>query len=83
MHRVNTAAAFIKGNMPLGKPDSLSDQDAWDVAAFVDSHERPQDPRFNGNVAKTAKKYHQHMGYYGKKVHGRVLGKHPAEPKHH
>jgi thiosulfate dehydrogenase len=83
MHRVNSAAAFIKANMPLGKPDSLSDQDAWDVAAFVDSHERPQDPRFKGSVAKTAKKYHQHMGYYGKKVHGRVLGKHPAESKHH
>ncbi len=45
MHRVETAAAFIKANMPLGKPGSLSAQEAWDVAAFVNSHERPSDPR--------------------------------------
>lgn len=74
MHRVNTAAAFIKANMPLGKADSLTVQQAWDVAAFVDSHERPQDPRFNGSVQATAKKYHKHEGYYGKSVDGHVLG---------
>lgn len=45
MHRVETAAAFIKHNMPLGRGGSLSDQDAWDVAAFVNSHPRPPDPR--------------------------------------
>jgi len=45
MHRVNTAAAFIKANMPLGQANSLSDQQAWDVAAFMDSRERPPDPR--------------------------------------
>lgn len=32
MHRVNTAAAFIRANMPFGKGGSLSVQDAWDVA---------------------------------------------------
>lgn len=48
MHRVNTAANFIKANMPLSKSYSLSDQDAWDVAAFVNSHERPQDPSHGG-----------------------------------
>ena len=45
MHRVETAAAFIRANMPLGKPGSLSVQEAWDVAQFVNSHERPRDPR--------------------------------------
>jgi hypothetical protein len=32
-------------NMPLSKGKSLSDQQAWDVAAYVDSHSRPRDPR--------------------------------------
>ena len=45
MHSVKNAAAFIKANMPLGKGGSLSLQDAWDAAQFVDSHERPPDPR--------------------------------------
>lgn len=45
MHRVNTAAGFIKANMPLGKPYSLTDQEAWDVAAYVTSKDRPIDPR--------------------------------------
>lgn len=45
MHRVNTAAAFIKANMPLGQGNSLTDQQAWDVAAFMNSRPRPADPR--------------------------------------
>ncbi|MES2366702.1 MAG: c-type cytochrome [Pseudomonadota bacterium] len=45
MHKVKNAAAFIKANMPLGKGNSLSIQEAWDVAQFVDSHDRPPDPR--------------------------------------
>lgn len=74
MHRVNTAAGFIKANMPLGKPSSLTDQEAWDVAAFMNSHERPKDPRFNGNMAETASTYHKHQCFYGKKVDGALLG---------
>ncbi|HET6725675.1 MAG TPA: c-type cytochrome [Gammaproteobacteria bacterium] len=65
MHRIPTAAAFIKANMPYGIGGSLTDQQAWDVAAFVDHHPRPQDPRFTGDVAETKAKYHQHMDYYG------------------
>ncbi|HET8551032.1 MAG TPA: c-type cytochrome [Gammaproteobacteria bacterium] len=65
MHRIPTAAAFIKANMPYGIGGSLTDQQAWDVAAFVDHHPRPQDPRFTGSVEQTKHKYHQHMGYYG------------------
>lgn len=77
MHKVSTAAAFIKFNMPLGNAGSLSLQQAWDVAAYMDSHPRPQDPRFNGNLTETVKRFHHHrkIDYYGKKIDGWVLGK--------
>jgi len=80
MHRVNTAAAFIKYNMPLGKADpvakhaALSDQEAWDVAAFINSHERPQDPRFEGSIAATADNWHSHECLYNSEVRGHKLG---------
>jgi len=41
MHRVLTAARFIKARMPLGKPD-LDDDEAFDVAAFINSQPRPE-----------------------------------------
>ncbi|MGA9855635.1 MAG: c-type cytochrome [Gammaproteobacteria bacterium] len=74
LERVSTAAGFIKANMPYGAGGTLSDQDAWDLAAFVDSHTRPQDPRFTGNVEETRKKYHAHGSYYGQMVDGHLLG---------
>lgn len=76
MHRVNTAAGFIYANMPLGLPYSLSAQDAWDVAAYINSHERPPDPRQPGalSVADAAEQFHDHMGYYGREVRGAVIG---------
>ncbi|MHB1564247.1 MAG: c-type cytochrome [Leptospirillum sp.] len=43
-YNVGKLAGFIKMNMPLSKGDSLSDQDAWDVAAYVDSQPRPEKP---------------------------------------
>lgn len=78
MHRINTAAAFIKENMPLGKGGTLSEEDAWHVAAFMNSHERPQDPRLvDGSVEKTRDKYHANDGVnlYGETVNGQILGK--------
>ncbi|NCO70748.1 MULTISPECIES: c-type cytochrome [Shewanella] len=75
MHRVNTAADFIYENMPLGKSVPLTVQQAWDVAAYVNSFDRPQDPRFDGDVSKTQATYHQHQGYYGQSVAGKpILG---------
>ncbi len=77
MHRINTAAAFIKESMPLGKGGSLSDEDAWHVAAYMNSHERPQDPRLvEGSVEKTRVRYHANDGVnlYGREVDGVVLG---------
>jgi thiosulfate dehydrogenase len=40
MHGIATAARFIKAKMPLGRPD-LDDDQAFDVAAFIDSKPRP------------------------------------------
>lgn len=74
MHRINTAAAFIKANMPLGLVGKLTDQEAWDVALYFNSHDRPPDPRFTGSLEETRKKYHDHNCEYGHKVEGRVLG---------
>ncbi|HEY6095605.1 MAG TPA: c-type cytochrome [Gallionellaceae bacterium] len=74
MHRINTAAAFIKANMPLSRGHTLTDQEAWDVATFVLSHERPQDPRFKGDVAQTKKEFHDENCKYGETVDGKVLG---------
>lgn len=41
MARVTVAAAFIKSNMPRSWGWSLSDDDAYDVAAYVNSQPRP------------------------------------------
>jgi thiosulfate dehydrogenase len=41
MHRVLTAARFIKAKMPLGQAD-LTDDQAFDVAAYINSQPRPQ-----------------------------------------
>lgn len=66
MHRIDTAAGFIKANMPYGRGGSLSDQEAWDVALFMDSHDRPQDPRFQGSVAQTRDAHHDEDCLYGR-----------------
>ena len=61
--------------MPLGKGGTLGEQEAWDVAAFMNSHERPQDQRFTKSVAKTRKKYQDtDDSLYGKAVNGHVIG---------
>ncbi|MGE3889287.1 MAG: c-type cytochrome [Vicinamibacterales bacterium] len=41
MHRVLTASRFIKARMPLGEP-TLTDDEAFDVAAFINDQPRPQ-----------------------------------------
>ncbi|MFH1813012.1 MAG: c-type cytochrome [Pseudomonadota bacterium] len=75
MGRISNAAAFVKANMPLGLPDSLTDQQAWDVALYMNSHERPQDPRYTGDVPGTRHEFHNtDDSMYGREVAGRVLG---------
>jgi thiosulfate dehydrogenase len=44
MARVSVAAAFIKSNMPRSWGWSLSDDDAYDVAAFINAQPRPDFP---------------------------------------
>lgn len=41
MSRLRTAAGFIRYNMPFDRPGSLTDQQAFDVAAYVTSRPRP------------------------------------------
>ena len=76
MHQVDMAAAFIKSNMPYGAGNTLSEQDAWDVAAYVNSRPRPQDPRFAESIEKTREKFHANheFDFYGREVDGLLLG---------
>ena len=75
MQELDIAAAFIKANMPFSLGGTLDDQDAWDVAYYMDAHERPQDPRFTGDVAQTRKRYHDsEWSLYGKEINGHLLG---------
>lgn len=41
MARLDTAAAFVKWNMPFGQGGTLSDQEAYDVAAYFSQQVRP------------------------------------------
>lgn len=75
MGSFENAADFIRANMPLGQAESLSVQEAWDVAIFMDSQERPQDPRFTGSVAATRQRFHNNAdSAYGTVVNGHLLG---------
>lgn len=81
MIRLFTAAGFIKNNMPLGQPNSLSDKEAWDIAYYLNSQERTQDPRYTGDVAETLEKFgptfHKHSMYGQKRQSdGLLLGNH-------
>jgi thiosulfate dehydrogenase len=44
MGREERAASFIRHFMPLSNPGSLTDQQAYDVAAYVDAQARPDTP---------------------------------------
>ncbi len=76
MHQVDMAAAFIKSNMPYGAGNTLGDQDAWDVAAYMNSRPRPEDPRFVESTEKTREKFHANpeFDFYGREIDGVLLG---------
>ena len=75
MTSIASAAAFIHANMPFGLGGTLTAQQSWDVAQFIDSQVRPQDPRFNGDVAATRKLYdNSASSMYGMMVNGVLLG---------
>lgn len=75
MAQIDIAAAFIRTNMPRGRPGSLTEQQVWDVAAYIDSRERPRDPRQTGTVVAAARQHHAgEDSFYGKTVAGHLLG---------
>jgi len=76
MHDVDKAAAFVYRNMPHGAAGALSEQEAWDVAAWIDSQPRPQDPRFTESVERTRELFHGNRQYdfYGDTFDGLTLG---------
>lgn len=75
MGSIKNAAEFIHANMPLGMGGTLTPQQSWDVATYIDSQVRPQDPRFTGDVAETRAKFHDNPNsMYGRTVNGAVLG---------
>jgi thiosulfate dehydrogenase len=59
MHRLIVSASFIRANMPLGTTHEapvLSVEDAWDVAAFVNSQPRPAKSGLDRDYPDRAKK---------------------------
>jgi thiosulfate dehydrogenase len=44
MYKTKTLAGFVKKNMPVGD-ETLTDQEALDVAAYINFQFRPYDPR--------------------------------------
>ncbi len=44
MTRLERAASFIRHNMPQTAPGTLSDQEAFDLSAYINSHPRPDSP---------------------------------------
>ena len=75
MATIDKAAAFIHANMPLGQEGSLTVQQAWDVATFIDSQIRPQDPRYAESPQATRQRHHDSpFSRYGTVVAGRLLG---------
>jgi len=81
MARIDKAAAFIRANMPQGSEGSLTVQEAWDVAHYIDGKTRPQDPRFTTSAGAT-RALHQDTPFsrYGTVVGGVLLGDPPNTP---
>lgn len=44
MARLSVAAAFVRAKMPLGNAGTLTDQDAYDIAAYFTARPRPDFP---------------------------------------
>jgi len=81
MAQLGDAAAVIRANMRFWRGGLLSEQQAWDVAMYIDSQERPQDPRFTGSVAEPRARFHGDSdSMYGSVVNGHVLGSNSDPP---
>ena len=59
MHRLIASASFVHANMPVGttyKGPALSEDDAWDVAAYINAQPRPVRPRLDLDYPNRARK---------------------------
>jgi thiosulfate dehydrogenase len=59
MHRLITSANYIRANMPFGttyRAPVLSVEDAWDVAAYINSQPRPSRPHLDLDYPDRSKK---------------------------
>lgn len=63
LFRMSRLAGYVKANMPFGATfdnPQLSDEEAWDVSAFVNSQPRPKHPFLQTDWPKTEKKPYDH-----------------------
>jgi thiosulfate dehydrogenase len=63
LFRMSRFAGYVKANMPFGatyQNPQLTDEEAWDVAAFVNSQPRPKHPFLNSDWPKIEKKPYDH-----------------------
>ncbi len=63
LFRLSRFAGYVKANMPFGatyQNPQLSDEEAWDLAAFVNSQPRPKHPFLNTDWPKIVKKPFDH-----------------------
>lgn len=63
LYRLSTFAGYVKANMPFGASrdnPQLSDEEAWDLAAFVNSQPRPKHPFLNADWPVISKKPYDH-----------------------
>lgn len=63
LFRMSRFAGYVKANMPFGatyQNPQLTDEEAWDVTAFVNSQPRPKHPFLNSDWPKIEKKPYDH-----------------------
>ena len=63
LFRLSRFAGYVKANMPFGasyENPQLSDEEAWDVAAFVNAQPRPKHPFLETDWPKIEKKPYDH-----------------------
>lgn len=63
LFRLSRFAGYVKANMPFGatyQNPQLSDEEAWDVAAFVNAQPRPQHPFLDKDWPDVSKKPFDH-----------------------
>lgn len=63
LFRMSRFAGYVKANMPFGatyQNPQLTDEEAWDVAAFVNAQPRPKHPFLNTDWPKIEKKPFDH-----------------------